>query len=339
MKKLIIFFGAILLATASFAQYDYDRDDRNLDTERFHYKDDFDWRWDIRVRISNGLTNGNLTNREARRLYNRLERIERCEYDFQRDGYYSGREQDEVWDDVMDLHRRIGIELSDWDRSYYGYSRPGYAYRGFLNYYDRGFYDFYRFDKWGWGSISLGYRPRFYNPPFDRSYHYHYRTYSNRNNNNYRNLRPNNNAPRHSNDRKSKNDGDWDRNRRGQDRDYGYNNERNAERSSSNSGRSETNTNSRNSRGSEISKPRENREEIQTPRRENNSGSRSETRPSRSSREEIQTPRRENNSGSRSETRPSRSSREEIQTPRGSRQRAPESDKLNDKGRGRNNEF
>ena len=120
MKALVVFFGLILFGATAFAQYDYNDDygSSSNGPDRYFYNEDFDWRWDVRVRISDGIDNGMLTRNEANRLYNKLERIERKEYAFQADGYLSAYEQDEIWDDVVDLNRLIGIELRDWDRTY-----------------------------------------------------------------------------------------------------------------------------------------------------------------------------------------------------------------------------
>lgn len=151
MAFVIIFFAAISVK----AQY--------VDgPDRYFYEEEFDWRWDVRVRISDGIRSGYLTNREANRLYKRLEAIERKEWAFQSDGYYSSWEQDEIWMDVVDLNRAIGLELSDWDRRYYGYT--GVVITGPLHWYFGPAYDFYRFDKRGYGSIRLGYVPRSYYP-------------------------------------------------------------------------------------------------------------------------------------------------------------------------------
>ncbi len=148
---MVIFFAALSVK----AQY--------IDgPDRYFYDEEFDWRWDVRVRISDGIRTGYLTNREANRLYRRLERIERKEWAFQSDGYYSPWEQDEIWLDVVDLNRAIGLELSDWDRRYYGYT--GVVISGPLRWYMGPSYDFYRFDKRGYGSIRVGYVPRNYYP-------------------------------------------------------------------------------------------------------------------------------------------------------------------------------
>jgi hypothetical protein len=343
MRKLMMVMGLLMVTNfVVSAQYNYDRP-----AERYHYDEDFDWRWDARVRISDGQNSGNLTNREARRLYKKLERIERCEYDFQSDGYYSGREQDEIWEDVQDLNRSIGLELSDWDRTYYGFSNPGYAYRGYSNWYDRNNYDFYRFDKRGFGSITLGYRNRFYVPNNNRSYGYHFDKH--RKNKDYdRDGR--NRDDRNRDGRNSRNENDRNNNRG--DR-YGNNLGRgsvfereestvnpNTERSNGNRNREQNQSSRENNprRGSifgreesttntntERSNGNRGREQVQTPR-ENNSN-----RESR--REEIQTPR---------ESRGSDTRREEIQTPRNSREnnggRTNDQESRGGKGR-RGNEF
>lgn len=155
MKKWIAFVVIFFAALSVKAQY--------IDgPDRYFYDEEFDWRWDVRVRISDGIRSGYLTNREANRLYRRLENIERKEWAFQSDGYYSGWEQDEIWMDVVDLNRSIGLELSDWDRRYYGYT--GVVITGPLRWYFGPSYDFYRFDKRGYGNVRLGYVPRNYYP-------------------------------------------------------------------------------------------------------------------------------------------------------------------------------
>ncbi|MCP9766729.1 hypothetical protein EGI22_02330 [Lacihabitans sp. LS3-19] len=174
MRALVIFLGMILFGATSFAQYDYNNTYNGPD--RYFYNEDFDWRWDVRVRISDGMNTGQLTNREAKRLYNQLEQIERKEYAFQADGYFSAFEQDEIWNDVTYLNRMIGIELTDWDRTYYGYSVRGLAYRGYSPWYTGSSYDFYRFDRRGYGSISIGYSPRVFFP--HNHVYYNNRSYS-----------------------------------------------------------------------------------------------------------------------------------------------------------------
>ena len=198
MRALVVFFGMILFGANVNAQYDYnDEYGTSFDgPDRYFYDEDFDWRWDIRVRISDGRDNGSLTRREAERLYNKLERIERKEYAYQSDGFLSAFEQDEIWEDVVDLNRLIGIELRDWDRTYYGYSARGLSYRGYLPWYFGSTYDFYRFDRRGYGSISFGYHPRAFFP----HNHVYYRNRSYTSNWNHRN----NNWNRNDN---------WDRDR------------------------------------------------------------------------------------------------------------------------------
>ncbi len=155
MKKWIAFVVIFFAALSVKAQYMEGPD-------RYFYDEEFDWRWDVRVRISDGVRTGYLTNREANRLYRRLENIERKEWAFQSDGYYSPWEQDEIWLDVVALNRAIGLELSDWDRRYYGYT--GIVITGPLRWYFGSSYDFYRFDRRGYGTIRVGYMPRNYYP-------------------------------------------------------------------------------------------------------------------------------------------------------------------------------
>jgi hypothetical protein len=329
MRALVVFFGMLLFGATATAQYDYnDEYGSSFDgPDRYFYEDNFDWRWDIRVRITDGMQNGNLTRREADRLFDRLERIERKEYTFQSDGYFSAFEQDEIWDDVVDLNRRIGIELRDWDRTYYGYSARGLAFNGYLPWYFGSSYDFYRFDRRGYGSISFGYRPRAF---FPRNHvYYRHRSYTS----NWNNWNRNDSWNRNDN---------WNRNNnwnRSTNRDRDWNN--------GNRSRTEDRNNNRNNIESRGSRPSDGRSNSGS---WGNGSSRNNT-PSTSPR----------NEGSRTQSgTPSTSSRgresnrrEEIQTPRssgktesggrtgrgneGGRTSLPDRDKTNDSGRRGNN--
>ena len=75
MRALVVFFGLILFGATATAQYDYNDEYGTSydDPDRYFYDENFDWRWDVRVRISDGIDNGSLTRREADRLYNKLE--------------------------------------------------------------------------------------------------------------------------------------------------------------------------------------------------------------------------------------------------------------------------
>jgi hypothetical protein len=182
MKALWLIFGFVFLGTFANAQYDrYDTYGyEDSPQERYYYQDDFDWRWDVRVRISDGINSGLLTRREANRLYDQLERIERKEYAYQADGYYSAYEQDEIWNEVTWLNRKLGLELYDRDRTYYGFSVRGLAFNGYLPWYFGNRYDFNRFDRRGYGSIRLGYGHRNYYS----TNHYYARVWNNNRPNN-----------------------------------------------------------------------------------------------------------------------------------------------------------
>ncbi|WP_131458236.1 hypothetical protein [Jiulongibacter sediminis] len=160
MKKILaVLVMMVVGVTTATAQRYYD--------DRHFYDEEFDWHWDVRVSISEGEQNGLLTNWEANRLYRKLERIEEKEYDYMADGNYDRWEQNDIWDDVVWLNRRVGIELADWDRRFYGF---GNVYVGFNSYpfwYNRWYvngWDFYRYDRLGWGSWRYGYVPRYYVP-------------------------------------------------------------------------------------------------------------------------------------------------------------------------------
>lgn len=330
MRALVVFFVLILFGATATAQYDYnDEYGTSYDgPDRYFYDENFDWRWDVRVRISDGIDNGSLTRREADRLYNKLERIERKEYAYQSDGFLSAFEQDEIWEDVVDLNRLIGIELRDWDRTYYGYSARGLSYRGYSPWYFGNNYDFYRFDRRGYGSISFGYRPRAFFP----HNHVYYRNRSYTSNWNHRN----NNWNRNDN---------WDRDR-SWSRSNNWDRDRNWNNSNSRS-RTENRNNNRNNIESRGSRPSDGRSNSGSWSNENSRSSSPSTSP------------RNEGGRTRSEA-PSTSSRgrennrrEEIQTPRpstrstdggrsnrgneGGRTNLPDRGKTNDSGRRGNN--
>ncbi|AFK03243.1 hypothetical protein Emtol_2105 [Emticicia oligotrophica DSM 17448] len=163
MRKFMI--AAIMVFVTVFsanAQYGgvYDNYSNGYDDDRYYYDDEFDWHWDIRVRISNGIQNGLITRNEANRLYRRLEDVERKEYIYLSDGIYMGWEQREIWDDVAYLNRQVGLELYDYDRRFYGFDLAWNDLRGYPRWYYQGGFDFYRFDRRGFGNIRFGYTPR-----------------------------------------------------------------------------------------------------------------------------------------------------------------------------------
>ncbi len=242
MRKLLVFIGlslSILSCTAQYGNYNY-RNDNDV-SNRYFYDEEFDWRWDVRVRISQGINNGFLTRREANRLYDRLEQIERKEFAFQSDGYLSGYEQNEIWDDVVFLNRQLGLELRDFDRTYYGYSLPGVAFRGYMPWYFGNRYDFNRFDRRGFGSIQLGYRPRnFY--PRNNFYYHNNRSYSN--NRNWNNNRNSNSNRNWDNNRNSNSNRNWDNNR-GNDRENSRNSDWNRGSNGNSRGNDNSNRNNR----------------------------------------------------------------------------------------------
>jgi hypothetical protein len=93
-------------------------------------------------------------------LYRRLEDVERKEYDYLADGIFNGWEQQEIWEDVAYLNRQVGIELFDYDRRFYGFDMAWNDVRGYPRWYYQGGFDFYRFDRRGFGNVRLGYVPR-----------------------------------------------------------------------------------------------------------------------------------------------------------------------------------
>ena len=155
MIAVLMVISTIVSVNAQYGNQEYANKD-----ERFYYDNDFDWHWDIRVKISNGIKRGLLTQKETNRLYGIVEEVERKEYAYQADGLFSGWEQQEIWEDVIYLNQRLGIELNDYDRSFYGFDVYGYDRRGYNRWFYQGGYDFFRFDKRGFGSIRLGYVPR-----------------------------------------------------------------------------------------------------------------------------------------------------------------------------------
>lgn len=238
MIAAMIVLATISSVNAQYGNQDYNYNNGydNYNDDRYYYDDEFDWHWDVRVRISNGIQNGQITRNEANRLYNRLENVERKEYAYQSDGVYSTWEQQEVWDDITYLNRQVGLELYDYDRTFYGFNNWGYDYRGYTRWYYHGGYDFYRFDKRGFGSIRLGYVPRsnyngWYRNNNNRIGREHYTERSRYSNNNGRYNNPRGND-RRTYDNNNRNSNDYGRNSRG-----GYENNRNSQPSSNDYGR------------------------------------------------------------------------------------------------------
>lgn len=180
MKKYLnSLLGAIVLSFVAVLTVDA-QTSRDFRPDYDYYGEEFDWRWDVRVRISDGINNGLLTRWEANRLYNRLENIEQKEYAYAADGFYDSWEQNDVWQDVQWLHNRVGLELRDFDRTYYGFNNVGFAFTGYPNWWYNGGYNFYRFDRSGFGSIHVGYSPQCFVPvwvPNRTVYVNNYRTY------------------------------------------------------------------------------------------------------------------------------------------------------------------
>ncbi len=160
MKKLMIAALMVIMSIVSVNAQFGGNQAYAYDDDRYYYDNDFDWHWDIRVKISNGIQRGLLTQNESNRMYSRLEDVERKEYIYQADGLFNGWEQQEIWDDVVYLNQRLGIELNDYDRKFYGFDVYGYDRRGYNRWFYQGGYDFFRFDKRGFGSVRLGYLPR-----------------------------------------------------------------------------------------------------------------------------------------------------------------------------------
>lgn len=157
MKKYMI---AILMGITTIVSVSGQFGNQAYNDDRYYYDNDFDWHWDVRVKISNGIQRGLLTQNESKRLYGILEDVERKEYAYQADGLFSGWEQQEIWGDVVYLNQRLGVELSDYDRNFYGFDVYGYDRRGYNRWFYQGGYDFFRFDKRGFGNTRLGYIPR-----------------------------------------------------------------------------------------------------------------------------------------------------------------------------------
>lgn len=155
MFAVMMVMITIVSVNAQYGNQDYANND-----DRYYYDNDFDWHWDIRVKISNGIQQGWLSQNESTKLYRILENVERKEYAYQADGIFSSWEQQEMWDNVIYLNQRLSIELNDYDRNFYGFDVYGYDRRGYNKWFYQGGYDFNRFDKRGFGSIRIGYAPR-----------------------------------------------------------------------------------------------------------------------------------------------------------------------------------
>ncbi|MBP6385608.1 MAG: hypothetical protein KA313_02255 [Pseudarcicella sp.] len=155
--------NTIILTLLFLGKFSYNEAQTTCNSNRpdkYYCDNRFDWHWDVRVRISEGSKTGLLSPSETNNLFYRLRDIEMKEYNYQSDGYYSSFEQQRIWDDVVYLNHKIGIDLQDCDRNFYGFDACGVNRRGFGVYFDRNNCDFNRFDKRGFGSIQYGYSPR-----------------------------------------------------------------------------------------------------------------------------------------------------------------------------------
>lgn len=199
MKKYInILLTVVVLGVGSVLTADA-QSNRDFRPDFDYYGEEFDWRWDVRVRISDGINNGLITRWEANRLYRKLERIEEKEYAYLADGFFEPWEQDEIWRDVQWLNSRVGLELRDFDRTYYGFNPIGIAFTGYPNWWYNGGYNFYRFDRRGFGSIRIGYAPQCFVPLWVPNRVVYINNYRNYGHNYYRNNNNRNQVVRYDN--------------------------------------------------------------------------------------------------------------------------------------------
>ena len=97
-------------------QYGYDRsDDRSASINEREAR--------IKSRIQRGMSDGSLTDREARRLYSELRDIESKERAFRSDGRLDGREAAELNRDLDRIANNVQDQRHDEQRRYYGEQR------------------------------------------------------------------------------------------------------------------------------------------------------------------------------------------------------------------------
>ena len=78
----------------------------------------------IRHRIEHGVSDGRITNREARRLYRELASIEATEHSYKSDGRLTYRETAELNRRLDNLASNVRVQMRDDDRRYsYNYNR------------------------------------------------------------------------------------------------------------------------------------------------------------------------------------------------------------------------
>ncbi|MBK6977645.1 MAG: hypothetical protein IPH28_11560 [Cytophagaceae bacterium] len=145
MKKLVATIGILSMVVLSVsAQYGraYDRDNYGEKYGRVERNDrnggswGYDKDWNVvnnskvhkinsfqhqaKMRINEGIAKGLITHREANRLWNEYERIERKENRFMRNGRISRSEANELEHDLARLNRMISQEKRDFNRNYSG---------------------------------------------------------------------------------------------------------------------------------------------------------------------------------------------------------------------------
>ncbi len=87
-----------------------------------------DFQREARRRIADGIANGNISSREAKRLLQSVEQIEYKEQNFWRDGFLDPRERQELAADLAYLEQDIWREKHDRERSNYDDYRQGREY-------------------------------------------------------------------------------------------------------------------------------------------------------------------------------------------------------------------
>jgi hypothetical protein len=119
MKKTIILVVVIAMSIGTtFAQWgnNNNRPDGRYNNPRTRV-DEF--QREARLQIGNGIISGQISSGEAQRLLGDLERIERKEGRYWRDGVLDNSERRELGNDLADLSRQIRKEKYNADRSTY----------------------------------------------------------------------------------------------------------------------------------------------------------------------------------------------------------------------------
>lgn len=110
-------YGRVERYDRNGGSWGYDKDWNVVNDSKYHKINSFQHQ--AKMRINEGIAKGLITHREANRLWNEYERIERKENRFMRNGRISRSEANELEHDLARLNRMISQEKRDFNRDFH----------------------------------------------------------------------------------------------------------------------------------------------------------------------------------------------------------------------------